>query len=90
MQYLSTRNNSLEESFSTILFQGLSKDGGLFLPHTWPIISTKNLKGRNYHEVAHAVIQPFINDNSSMYNRHYEDLRNSLANNATINCLNII
>ena len=31
MQYLSTRNNSLEESFSTILFQGLSKDGGLFL-----------------------------------------------------------
>ena len=64
MQYLSTRNNSLEESFSTILFQGLSKDGGLFLPHTWPIISSKNLKGRNYHEIAHAVIKPFINDNS--------------------------
>ena len=64
MQYLSTRNNSLEESFSTILFQGLSKDGGLFLPQTWPLISTKNLKGKNYHEVAHAVIKPFINDNS--------------------------
>ena len=31
MHYLSTRNNNLKESFETILFQGLSKDGGLFL-----------------------------------------------------------
>ena len=31
MKYLSTRNNNLDFSFFEILFQGLSKDGGLFL-----------------------------------------------------------
>ena len=31
MKYLSTRNNNLKESFTNILFQGLSKDGGLYL-----------------------------------------------------------
>jgi len=65
VQYLSTRNNSLEESFSTILFQGLSKDGGLFLPYTWPLISTKSLQGKNYQEVAHAVISPFVHEDIS-------------------------
>ena len=40
MKYLSTRNNKLNFSFFEILFQGLSKDGGLFLPHEWPSIDT--------------------------------------------------
>ena len=39
MHYLSTRNNKVNESFLNILFQGLSKDGGLFLPSEWPQIS---------------------------------------------------
>ena len=43
MHYLSTRNSYLKESFETILFQGLSKEGGLFLPHTWPSINIRGL-----------------------------------------------
>ena len=65
MHYLSTRNSSLKESFLNILFQGLSKEGGLFLPSEWPSISIENLKGNNYQEVAHAVISPFVKDNIS-------------------------
>ena len=38
MKYLSTRNNNLKESFTNILFQGLSKDGGLYLPESWPLL----------------------------------------------------
>ena len=30
MKYLSTRDHSLKKSFNEILYQGLSKDGGLF------------------------------------------------------------
>ena len=60
MHYLSTRNNKLKESFLNVLFQGLSKEGGLFLPSSWPSISIKNLKGKNYQEIAYAVISPFV------------------------------
>ena len=44
MKYFSTRNNKLSESFKSVLFQGLSKDGGLFLPITMPKIDIKTIK----------------------------------------------
>ena len=47
MKYLSTRNNKLKESFTNILFQGLSKEGGLFLPHQWPIVSISDIKNKS-------------------------------------------
>ncbi len=65
MHYLSTRNNELKESFLNVLFQGLSKDGGLFLPSAWPSISTENLRGKNYQEIAHSVISPFVQEDIS-------------------------
>ena len=65
MHYLSTRNNKLKESFLNVLFQGLSKEGGLFMPFSWPAISIKNLRGKNYQEIAHDVISPFIQDDIS-------------------------
>ena len=65
MHYLSTRNNKLKESFLHILFQGLSQEGGLFLPDTWPLISTDSLRGKNYQEVAHAVIHPYVRESIS-------------------------
>ena len=65
MHYLSTRNNKLKESFLNILFQGLSKEGGLFLPSEWPSISLEDIKDKNYQEIACAVIDPFIKDDIS-------------------------
>ena len=65
MHYLSTRNNELKESFLNVLFQGLSKEGGLFLPSAWPSISIENLRGKNYQEIAHAVISPFVQEDIS-------------------------
>ena len=60
MKYLSTRNNQLRKSFTDILFQGLSNDGGLFLPCSWPSINIKNLRNKSYEEVALNVISPFV------------------------------
>ena len=65
MKYLSTRNNKLDFSFFEILFQGLSKDGGLFLPHEWPLIDINTLKNMTYQEVALEVIYPYVFDEIS-------------------------
>ena len=75
MQYLSTRNNKLKESFLNILFQGLSKEGGLFMPSSWPSINIKNLRGKNYQEIAHDVISPFVKDDISDDRREINDRR---------------
>ena len=60
MKYLSTRNNKLKESFTNILFQGLSKEGGLFLPHQWPTVSISDIKNKTYQEIALLVIKPYL------------------------------
>jgi len=60
MKYLSTRNNNLDFSFFEILFQGLSKDGGLFLPHEWPLLDINTLKNTTYEELAIEVIHPYV------------------------------
>tara|TARA_B100001123_G_scaffold440100_1_gene578329 strand:+ start:160 stop:1533 length:1374 start_codon:yes stop_codon:yes gene_type:complete len=65
MKYLSTRNDKLKESFLSILFQGLSKDGGLFLPIEWPYISVSELKAKTYQEIAYMVINPYLEDEIS-------------------------
>ena len=53
MKYLSTRNSSLQCSFFEILFQGLSKEGGLFLPLEWPHVDLDSLKNKSYEEAKH-------------------------------------
>ncbi|MDC3017170.1 hypothetical protein OAZ90_01140 [Pelagibacteraceae bacterium] len=55
MKYLSTRDDSLSRSFNDILYQGLSRDGGLYLPQSWPkidLLSLKNIGGHNPIEPA--------------------------------------
>ena len=84
MKYLSTRNNKLEESFLSILFQGLSKDGGLFLPIQWPNISITELKGKTYQEIAYLIIKPYLEDEisddqlSSIINKTYKNFNHDM------------
>ncbi len=65
MKYLSTRNNKLNKSFNDILFEGLSKDGGLYLPHQWPKIDINKLFDKSYPEVAAKIIHKFVEENIS-------------------------
>ena len=73
MKYLSTRDHSLKKSFNEILYQGLSKDGGLYLPVEWPTIDIENLQNKSYEDVALEIIFPFIKENFSK-----QDLQNIL------------
>ena len=43
MKYLSTRGSQKNLSYNEVLLQGLSHDGGLFVPINWPIFSIDEL-----------------------------------------------
>ena len=63
MKYISTRSGAPDLEFEDVLLTGLSPDGGLYVPKTWPKFSKKeirDLRGLNYAEVATKIIFPFI------------------------------
>ena len=63
MQYVSTRGEAPELGFEDVLLTGLARDGGLYIPKTWPQISAdelRGLRGRSYQDVAYHVVSKFI------------------------------
>ncbi|MCB1521066.1 MAG: threonine synthase [Hyphomicrobiaceae bacterium] len=62
MSYISTRGSAPVLGFDDVLLAGLARDGGLYLPETWPGLSAdaiRGLRGRSFAEIAVAVIHPF-------------------------------
>ncbi|GAB4364871.1 MAG: threonine synthase [Kiloniellaceae bacterium] len=65
MKYVSTRGEAPVLAFDEVLLAGLARDGGLYLPESWPQFSAEDLRGfagRPYAEVAFAVVKPFVGD----------------------------
>ena len=63
MRYVSTRGTAPSLSFSDALMAGLARDGGLYVPESWPQLSKlaiASLAGRPFHEVATEVLKPFV------------------------------
>lgn len=60
MRYISTRGEAPILDFADVLLTGLARDGGLYLPETWPQLDLAALKGKSYAEVAAAVMLPFV------------------------------
>ncbi|MBX8784963.1 threonine synthase [Ochrobactrum sp. GRS2] len=64
MKYISTRGEAPVLGFSDALLAGLARDGGLYLPETYPHFSSddiRKLRGKSYVEIALAVLTPFVN-----------------------------
>ena len=62
MNYISTRNKSLNFDFSSIFLRGLAPDGGLFLPNEIKKFSEKELKELsklNYIDLGVEIISEF-------------------------------
>ena len=65
VNYISTRGEALPLSFSGAMLAGLARDGGLYLPQTYPTLSQATIAGfagQSYGAVAQAVLAPFIGD----------------------------
>ncbi len=65
MKYISTRGNAPELSFEQAMLTGLARDGGLYVPETWPTFSTEQIAamaGKTYEQVAFEVMKPFVGD----------------------------
>jgi threonine synthase len=63
MRYVSTRGDAPVLSFDEVLLAGLARDGGLYVPESWPQFTPgeiRALAGKHYGEIAFAVIRPFV------------------------------
>ncbi|MDG1439073.1 MAG: threonine synthase [Emcibacteraceae bacterium] len=63
MKYVSTRGEAPKLNFEEVLLTGLARDGGLYLPETWPTFSVGEIsamRGMSYQEIAFKVMSPYV------------------------------
>ncbi len=63
LHYISTRGEAPVLEFEDVLLAGLARDGGLYLPETWPSFDPSRIAGfagRPFAEVAAEIIHPFV------------------------------
>jgi len=65
VRYISTRGEAPPLGFAEVMLAGLARDGGLYVPESWPRLDERTIAGfagRPYAEVAVEVIRPFVGD----------------------------
>ncbi len=62
MQYFSTRNQENVVSASRAIAQGLSEEGGLFVPEAFPQVDVRHVLSLSYPEMAKAIVGSFLTD----------------------------
>jgi threonine synthase len=63
MRYVSTRGQAPELDFVDVMLAGLARDGGLYVPMSWPALDAKTIAGfagKPYAEVAVELMRPFV------------------------------
>lgn len=62
MKYISTRDKEISVSSSEAIVQGISKEGGLFVPDEIPRIDLAEIKDMSYKEIAYSIMSKFLTD----------------------------
>jgi threonine synthase len=63
LHYISTRGQAPKLEFADVLLAGLARDGGLYMPASWPSIpaaSIAGFAGKPFAEVAASLLLPFV------------------------------
>jgi threonine synthase len=63
LRYISTRGAAPALAFDDVLLAGLARDGGLYVPETWPRLTDDEIRalvGLDYAEIAIRVMRPFV------------------------------
>lgn len=66
-RYISTRGKAPALGFDDVLLTGLARDGGLYVPESWPALSGGDIRaiaGADYADTAVKVMTPFLGKNS--------------------------
>ena len=65
MEYISTRGEAPVLGFRDALLAGLARDGGLYVPREWPVLTKREirgLRGKSYQEVAFEILRYFTGE----------------------------
>lgn len=62
MRYLSTRNSNLKVSSREAILKGISEDGGLFVPESFPKFDILNHLDLSYTQLCHAILSLYLTD----------------------------
>ena len=65
MKYISTRGTAPILEFDDVLLAGLGRDGGLYVPESWPQFDAaklEQLEALSYSQLAFEIIKPFVGD----------------------------
>jgi threonine synthase len=63
LRYVSTRGEAPPLDFVDVMLAGLARDGGLYVPESWPRLDAATIAGfagRSYAEVAVDILRPFV------------------------------
>jgi threonine synthase len=63
LRYISTRGAAPALAFDDVMLAGLARDGGLYVPESWPQLpadALRGLAGLDYPEIAFRVMRPFL------------------------------
>ena len=63
LRYVSTRGTAPALGFEDVMLTGLARDGGLYVPESWPRLAPSDIEalaGLPYAEIAARVMEPFV------------------------------
>ena len=74
MNYNSTRNAALQVTAAQAIAQGISEEGGLFVPQSFPQVDVKAICALDYPEMAAAIVGQYLTDYSQEFLIHAVDV----------------
>ena len=87
MQFFSTRDQNRKVTSSQAIAQGLSDEGGLFVPASFPQVDVKALCGLDYPALAAAVVREYLTDYPRLPDRgHPQYLRRCFWRQGRLSC----
>jgi threonine synthase len=65
VEYISTRGEAPALGFRDALLAGLARDGGLYMPREWPMLTKREIRafrGKRYQDIAFEIVRRFTGD----------------------------
>ncbi len=84
MKFLSTRNSNLKISSREAIINGIAKDGGLYVPESFPEFNIMEHLDLSYTELAHKILSLYLTDFDSddlleIIEKSYESFEDGIA-----------